>query len=132
MRIERINYQKVFPAGSYLTERIGFEASLEEGEDQRSAIEQMRQMAEDIHREKYPHYYEKKTVDTPHQEEPSIQLQEVEMPAETQTPEWKRWEAITAACFRLPELQKWKGKCPEAIYNAREAELSLKEQLLNQ
>jgi hypothetical protein len=78
MKIERIHYQRVYPVGSYLTERIGFEASIEEGQDPRAAIEQMRQMAEDIHREKYPHYYEKKTLDTPHAEEPAIPADDVQ------------------------------------------------------
>jgi hypothetical protein len=80
MRIERINYQKVFPCGAYLTERIGFEASLEEGEDQRQAIEQMRQMAEDIHREKYPQYYVNglPKIDPPHAEEPVIPADDVQ------------------------------------------------------
>jgi DNA primase len=78
MKIDRINYQRVFPCGAYLTERIGFEATLDAGEDQRGAIEQMRQMAEDIHREKYPHYYEKKTLDTPHAEEPAIPADDVQ------------------------------------------------------
>jgi hypothetical protein len=80
MRIERINYQRVFAVGAYLTERIGFEASLEEGEDQRSAIEQMRQMAEDIHREKYPQYYTNglPKIDPPHAEEPVIPADDVQ------------------------------------------------------
>jgi hypothetical protein len=77
MRVEKINYQKVFPVGSYLTERIGFEASMEDWEDPKAVVEELRQMAEDIHKEKYPHYYEKKTLDTPHAEEPAIPADDV-------------------------------------------------------
>jgi hypothetical protein len=131
MRIERINYQKVFPCGAYLTERIGFEASLEEGEDQRSAIEQMRQMAEDIHREKYPHYYEKKTVDTPHQEEPAIQLQE---PVVEEDPELvglpveeRRICMLIKGATTLQEVAKYKQHVPKHLtprYLKRVKELS--------
>jgi hypothetical protein len=133
MKIDRISYQKVFPVGSYLTERISFEASLDEGENPGDAIKQMRQMAEDLHREKFPHYYAD-GIDPKHKEEPFIQIREEEPQVDKaeDTPEWKRWEAIIAGCFSLKELSKWKGKCPSPIYDAREADLKGVEQLLNQ
>jgi hypothetical protein len=80
MRIERINYQKVFPCGAYLTERIGFEASMEDWEDPKAVVEELRQMAEDIHREKYPQYYVNglPKIDPPHAEEPVVPADDVQ------------------------------------------------------
>jgi hypothetical protein len=134
MKIDRISYQKVFPVGSYLTERISFEASLDEGETPQDAINQMRQMAEDLHREKFPHYYAD-GIDPKHREEPFIQLREEESAVDKaeDTPEWKRWLAITAGCFSVDQLQKFKTKCPQPIYEARlkflEGEAVLEEQI---
>jgi hypothetical protein len=78
MKIDRIHYQKVFPVGAYLTERIGFEASLDEGENADQAVAQMRQMAEDIHKANNPHLYinGQRKIDLPHPEEASIQVSE--------------------------------------------------------
>jgi hypothetical protein len=115
MRIERINYQKVFPCGAYLTERIGFEASLEEGEDQRSAIEQMRQMAEDIHREKYPQYYVNGApkIDPPHAEEPVIPADDVQPMAPEDRQSFsrsqKRLVSLINSTRDIAELAKFKS-----------------------
>lgn len=70
MTITKVKYEKLFPAGAYLNEKIGFEAEIHSGyydgnmkvelgpEDPKEAIEQLRQLAEEIHKEKYPHFYD--------------------------------------------------------------------------
>lgn len=71
MTITKIKYERQFPIGPYLQERIGFEAELGsvplptpvEGmfpvrnETPEEAIAQLRQLCENIHKEKYPHLY---------------------------------------------------------------------------
>lgn len=72
MTITKVKYERLFPCGSYLNEKIGFEAELgvcgfssidtSKGmyvgeETPNIVIEQLRQLAENIHKEKYPQYY---------------------------------------------------------------------------
>lgn len=73
MTIKTVKYEKLFPTGAYLNEKIGFEAELdivgktsinpsETGvtfglEDPLAAIERLRILAEQSHKQKYPHLY---------------------------------------------------------------------------
>jgi len=68
MKITKVKYEKLFPAGAFLNEKIGLEAEIdyaynmdsqrtEAMETPESAIAQLRQIAENIHKEKYPHFY---------------------------------------------------------------------------
>lgn len=71
MNITKVKYERLFPCGAYLNEKIGFEAEMTEPyfdhsengggkliiETPQEAIEKLRQLAEDIHKEKYPHFY---------------------------------------------------------------------------
>lgn len=71
MTITKVKYEGLFPTGSYLNEKIGFEAEIGtvpspspiEGmypvtsEDPLAAIEQLRKLAEQSHKAKYPHFY---------------------------------------------------------------------------
>ncbi len=74
MNIKTVKYERLFPCGAYLNEKIGFEAEvgsvhllneelLEHGihpvrmETPEEVVNKLRQLAEDIHREKYPHFY---------------------------------------------------------------------------
>lgn len=50
MKIDKVSYQRLYPIGSYLNERIGFEASLEEGESPEEAIEKLRILADHSHK----------------------------------------------------------------------------------
>ncbi len=49
MKIDRIQYQKVFPIGSYATERIGLEASLEDGDTPEFELANLKKMVDDLH-----------------------------------------------------------------------------------
>jgi hypothetical protein len=122
MQIDRIHYQKVFPVGAYLTERIGFEAELAPDDNPIDAINHLRSLAEGLHREKFPHYYAD-GIDPQHKEEPFVQIREDEPPI-AESPEDKRWLAITDGCFSEKELQKWRAKCPAWIYDRRHEQLS--------
>lgn len=63
MNITKVKYERLFPVGAYLNEKIGFEADLVQitnidtfektSESPNEAIEKLRQLAEVIHKEKY-------------------------------------------------------------------------------
>lgn len=71
MKIKTVRYERLFPVGAYLNEKIGFEAELDEPylhqpegnspqwliETPEYVINHLRQLAENIHKEKYPHLY---------------------------------------------------------------------------
>ena len=93
MIIKSVSYKRVFPIGSFQTEAIGFEAEITEHlgsgsdggtvrhaviETPQFVIEKLRQLAEDCHKEKYPHYYQdnghaQPKVNQPSQEEKTIE-----------------------------------------------------------
>lgn len=58
MKIITVSYKKKFPAGVYLNEDIGFEASVDDTEDPLKTINLLRELAELSHKEKYPQYYQ--------------------------------------------------------------------------
>jgi hypothetical protein len=49
MQLDRISYQKVFPIGSYATERIGLEASLDKDENPEVALQRLSILVNDLH-----------------------------------------------------------------------------------
>jgi hypothetical protein len=49
MNIDRISYKKVFPIGSYLTEHIGLEATLDMGESPEVALQRLQIIVNDLH-----------------------------------------------------------------------------------
>jgi len=51
MKLSQISYQRVYPLGSYSTERIGLEATLDEGENPQTALEHLKTMVEELHQE---------------------------------------------------------------------------------
>lgn len=73
MKITKVKYEKLFPVAAYVNEKIGFEAEIGVGgstsdnpsetgisltqENPLQAIEKLRVLAEQSHREKYPHLY---------------------------------------------------------------------------
>lgn len=74
MTITKVKYEKLFPTGAYLNEKIGFEAELgshggfangvdsSQGyidipDDPIKGIEYLRQLTEQSHKAKYPHLY---------------------------------------------------------------------------
>lgn len=69
MNITKVKYEKLFPTGAFLNEKVGFEMGIDlplatspETEHQNEqyvlcAIENLRCLAEKSHKEKYPHLY---------------------------------------------------------------------------
>lgn len=57
MTIITIKYEKLMPTGAYMNEKIGFECSIEERENPMEVITKLRELAEQAHKEKYPHLY---------------------------------------------------------------------------
>ena len=51
MKLSQISYQRVYPLGSYSTERIGLEATLDEGENPETALSHLKILVEELHQE---------------------------------------------------------------------------------
>ncbi len=51
MKLSQISYQRVYPLGSYSTERIGLEATLDEGENPETALSHLKILVEEGHQE---------------------------------------------------------------------------------
>lgn len=51
MTLTNISYQRVYPLGSYSTERIGLEATLDEGENPETALSHLKILVEELHQE---------------------------------------------------------------------------------
>ena len=51
MKLSQISYQRVYPIGSYATERIGLEATLDEGENPETALSHLKILVEELHQE---------------------------------------------------------------------------------
>lgn len=49
MKIDRIQYKKIFPLGSYTTEHIGLEASLDENENPEEALTKLITITNELH-----------------------------------------------------------------------------------
>src|SRR6185369_1626045 len=48
MRVTKINYQKLFPLGMYINERLGLEAELEDGDSPEQSMQQLKKMTESM------------------------------------------------------------------------------------
>lgn len=83
MNITKVKYERLFPVGAYLNEKIGFEAEIGsipvvdkqlndigvypvKMESPQEVINNLRQLAEDIHKTKYPHFYTEGEIDYPY------------------------------------------------------------------
>ncbi len=51
MKIERVTYQKVFPLGMYINEKIGVDYLLNEGDDPKAALEAAKKLCQEFHEE---------------------------------------------------------------------------------
>jgi hypothetical protein len=51
MQIERVTYQKVFPLGMYINEKIGVDYLLNEGDDPKAALEAAKKLCQEFHEE---------------------------------------------------------------------------------
>lgn len=60
MNIEKVTYQKTYSIGPYLTDRVGFEASIPNDMPTNFALSTLEQMADAWHKEAHPHLYQEK------------------------------------------------------------------------
>jgi hypothetical protein len=58
MKITTVTYQKTYSIGPYLTDRIGLEASLDEGESVADILDNLRAKADEWHKAEHPHLYQ--------------------------------------------------------------------------
>lgn len=63
MKIEKVTYQKTYSIGPYLTDRVGFEASINEDEETpEAALSQLQEVADEWHKGVYPHLYQQEGI----------------------------------------------------------------------
>ncbi len=62
MKIEKVTYQKTYSIGPYLTDRIGFEATLEERDTIEEGLNYLRTEADAWHRQAHPHIYQEENI----------------------------------------------------------------------
>lgn len=58
MKIEKVTYQKTYSIGPYLTDKIGLEASVDEGESAADVLDNLRAAADEWHKSEHPHLYQ--------------------------------------------------------------------------
>lgn len=64
MKVTSINYQKVFPLGQYINERIGVEIQVDENDNPDECLIAAKSMVERFHKEKNPYLYQDQTPTT--------------------------------------------------------------------
>ncbi len=73
MKITTTNYKQKFPTFQFLNCDIGFDGSLEEGENPLDALKQLKTIAEAFHKQEFPHLYngneQPQFAETSHQQE---------------------------------------------------------------
>jgi Na+-transporting NADH:ubiquinone oxidoreductase subunit NqrF len=57
MRADRISYQKLFPLGMYINEKIGVECIVNEGENPATILQEAKLMVEKFHKDSNPGLY---------------------------------------------------------------------------
>ncbi len=82
MTITSINYTKTYNLGSYQSEKIGIEISINEGENAMQALDEAKKLAQEFHEKNNPlPFVSGETIITPASEEP---LPEIKVDKKTQ------------------------------------------------
>jgi len=55
MQITSVTYQKTYSIGPYLTERIGVEASIDEGQDPKIVLSELKKLCDEVNEANNPH-----------------------------------------------------------------------------
>lgn len=101
MHINLVTYQKVFPLGAYINEKIGVEISLEAGEDATIALDTARNLVHEYHEKNNPvPIYEDAAL-------PETQVDKGVQPNEKLTKEDKQRLAISS-CQDIKTLESYK------------------------
>jgi hypothetical protein len=122
MKLSQISYQRVYPLGSYSTERIGLEATLDEGENPETALSHLKILVEELHQETlkslptddFRGTHVRNVVEEPVDKIERTMIEEME------------------ACSSYPEIQSFrftiKDADEQAVYDRKLNELSPKNQ----
>ena len=122
MTLTNISYQRVYPLGSYSTERIGLEATLDEGENPETALSHLKILVEELHQETlkslptddFRGTHVRNVVEEPVDKIERTMIEEME------------------ACSSYPEIQSFrftiKDADEQAVYDRKLNELSPKNQ----
>jgi hypothetical protein len=113
MRTKTIGYIHAFNVQGFLNDKAIIEVELNEGDDEDLAWDYVLNKTKEI-ADRVQEAFAPKRFDTPHREEPSIQLED-DRKKTKQSPEEKRWEAIISACCSEKEVEKWRKKVPESL-----------------
>lgn len=73
MKITTVNYQKVFPLGQYINERIGVEIQVDPDESEVEALRQAKRIVEQFHKDNNPQLYTETPSNSLHWDVLSIQ-----------------------------------------------------------
>ena len=122
MKLSQISYQRVYPLGSYSTERIGLEATLDEGENPETALSHLKILVEELHQETLKSL---STDDFRGTHVRDIVEEPVDGVKKTMIEEME-------ACSSYPEIQSFrftiKNADEQAVYDRKTNELSPKNQ----
>jgi len=125
MKIEKVTYQKTYSIGPYLTDRVGFEASLDEPRREQDgsytiftpegALSELEKIADEWHKKSHPHLYQEEKQFVPLAmggtiDKPNWQAQSV--PAAIDYKKIEQMEADIDNCQSLEELEQWKTDNP--------------------
>lgn len=74
MKIEKISYQKLFPLGAFINEKIGVEMQLDEGDNPLQVLNEAKKLVEKYHIDTNPQMY----IDDAPQISTSLPIEEVQ------------------------------------------------------
>lgn len=82
MKINKVFYEKLFPTGSFLNERIGLEASLDPGDDEQGVLEWLKEKVEKFHKDSNLVPFDEIPINRPSNELPTINRAEERVEAD--------------------------------------------------
>lgn len=69
MPITSVSYQRTYTVGPYMTEKIGVEASVDEGQDPKFVLAELKKLTDEVHEANNPHLQQ---TDAPLPPEPAV------------------------------------------------------------
>jgi hypothetical protein len=111
MRTIKIGYVHSFNVSGFLNDKAIIEVELDEGDDEDVAWDYVISKTKEIEERST---LNPSRIDTPHREEPSIQVNDDRKKIKA-SPEEERWKAIISACCTEKEVEKWRKKVPESL-----------------
>lgn len=113
MKIEKVTYQKTYSIGPYLTDRVGFEASLDGHESCKEALSQLEAAADEWHKKEHPHLHQQNASWNPDDEFPEYMKTKIEFgPSPIIDKSIERLEIAIDNAASLEELDKLKADNP--------------------